>query len=611
MKKRYTYILILTLVLALGAAGIALLEHEVAVPFQVIVPSEVGNQKITCWENDEDQCYVFLPGYADMADLQIVLKTDTPVSIDGIALHDGMKCGAFDMDTWYSLEYVFFGKVCSRELMFVRSDGVPAIFVSTDSGRTEFLHADKENKEGGTVSVYTTDGQLNYQGTADAVSGRGNYTWVNSDKKPYNIVLSQNADLLNMGMGSKWILLANASDSTLMRNKIVYDFANQIGLAYSPESQWVALYLNGEYRGLYLMCEAIEIGKDRVDLSSTEGAILTVETMDAFQGKNTSYFVTDAGVAVEINSPKVVTENKIEELKLKIQSVENAVLAEDGIDEGTSKSWEELINVSSWVEKYLIEEVFGNHDALMRSAYYYYQDSTSSLYAGPVWDYDLAMANEDAWQLQNPQTFWANRLASQPGVEMPWFYALYQKDAFYQNVVEMYQTEFLPELECLLHVTIPEYADKISDAAAVDKIRWDDDTELMEYVDWLCTYMEQRIEFLNSVWLDQQDYCIVRAAQQWGGYYAYYVAFTGDTLSELPIFENSENRNFVGWYNEKTGEPFDIEQPITEDMEIYAKWVDKTSGRMKEMLKVMPLAVIAVMGMALAAIEFYRWRKSR
>ena len=611
MKRTQKYIALLctTLSLVVMMTALCCMERPDVQPFSVVISHDGREETISCWENEKDQLYVFLPSGVELSDVQLIRQTDNTILFEGQPMDEAFLCSTLSLDVPYEVTYSVFGKAESKTIVLVQSAGVPTLFVSTDYGSSEYLHADKSNKESGTVTVYAADGQLVYQGAAESVGGRGNYTWVNSEKKPYNIVLSQGADLLDMGQGSKWVLLANASDSTLMRNKIVYDFANRIGLAYSPESQWVALYLNGEYRGLYLMCEAIEIGTDRVDISQTEGAILTVETADAFQGKNTAYFVTDVGVAMEVNSPKVVADNEIAQLKSKVQSAENAILAVDGIDDGTGKPWEEIVDVSSWVKKYLIEEVFGNHDALMRSAYYYYQDSSSLLYAGPVWDYDLAIGNENSWQLQNPQAFWANRLASQPGVEMPWFYELYQKDVFYQRVVEMYQSVFLPELTRLISITIPEYTCEISAAAAVDKIRWNDDATLIEYADGLCNYLEQRSKFLANIWIDKKDYCIVRAAQQWGGYYAYYAVFTGETLQELPVFDSSDNQTFIGWYNESTGEPFDITQPITEDIEIYAKWVDKPSARIKQVLKLMPLAVLAVIGVAFVVVEFKRWRK--
>ena len=611
IRKNNLLLLVVSIILGVVVIGLLLCRKPSSPLFYVIIQHDDVEQIIPWWENEEKQLYVFLPSGIELEDVSLVKQTQSTILIDGLPMAEEVSGDLFELDKSYSIMYSVFGCEQKKTLTFIRSDGVPTIFLATNSGSTEYLHVDKDNKESGTLCLYTADGILNYRGKVDAIGGRGNYTWVNSDKKPYNIVLSQSADLLNMGEARKWILLANASDKSLMRNKIVYDFAGQIGLPYSPDSQWVALYLNGEYRGLYMLCEAIEIGTERVDISQSDGTILTVETEDVFHGKNDKYFVTDAGVYVEVNSPKEIAEERLEELNLKLQSVENAILDENGIDELTGISLEELVDVSSWVKKYLIEEVFGNHDAMMRSAYYFYKDDTSRLVAGPVWDYDLAIGNENSWQLQNPNVFWANRLTSQPGGTMPWFYYLYGKNSFYQEVVDTYRSEFLPKLKDLVSVTIPDYVQKISVAAFVDKIRWGDDTELEDNVDWICSYMNRRIEFLNGVWLDQRDYSIVRAEQQWGGYYAHYVVFTGETLPELPRFESTENQEFVGWYNKKTGEPINMDLPITENMEIYAKWVDKSSGPMDRVIKLIPLALVVVMGIILLTTELRRWRKYR
>ena len=97
----------------------------------------------------------------------------------------------------------------------------------------------------------------------EAIRGRGNATWL-WEKKPYSLTLSKSADLLGMGAAKEWILLTNAPDPTHLRNKIAYDLAAEVGLLYSPESNWVDLYLNGEYTGLYLLTERNEIHPQRI-----------------------------------------------------------------------------------------------------------------------------------------------------------------------------------------------------------------------------------------------------------------------------------------------------------------------------------------------------------
>lgn len=604
--KKYAILLSISAAMLVLVMGFLLVNRPNSPLFSAIIRCEDGEQSITCWENQEEQIYIFLPSGVELENVCLVKQTQETVMINGQPVADTIFCSTFSADMPYEITYSSFGKQKKKTLTFVQSENVPALFITTESGRNEYLHEDKNNKESGFMSLYSADGQLEYQGTADSVGGRGNYSWIYSDKKPYNVVLTEDANLLSLGRGSKWVLLANSVDATLMRNKIVFDFAKQLGLPYSPDSQWVDLYMNGEYRGLYLLSESADIGADRVNISPTDGVILAMEPESILQEKKDTYFVTDAGIALEVRSPKTVDQETISVLAMKLQSVENALLAEDGVDDLTEASWESLIDVDSWVKKYLVDEVFANYDAFWRSSYFYYSDNTERLFAGPVWDYDKSQGNDDAWQSKEPNTFWANRPAAVQEVQTSWMDNLYRKDEFYCRAVEMYQTTFLPELEHLLSETIYEYAEEISVAASADKIRWNDASGLMEHIDALRKYMENRVEFLNSIWLEERDYCVVRASTQWGGYYAYYVVFTGDTLTILPDFEDTETASFVGWYDEKTGEPFDAKQPITDDMEIYAKWVDCSSKRISQIIKLVPLAVIAVTGVLLVVSEFRR-----
>ena len=395
----------------------------------------------------------------------------------------------------------------------------------------------------------------------------------------------------------------------MMRNKIVYDFANNIGLEYSPNSQWVDLYLNGEYRGLYQISEPVEIGAGRVNISQTDGNILVLETEDLFKEKKDTYFKTDASVAVGIHSPKNVKDETIEDIAQKIQSVENAILDPNNVDPITGKSLEELIDLDSWVKKYLIDEVFGTVDSFARSAYFYYSGSSDLLYAGPVWDYDLSCGNEKNWRLENPQAFWGNRPSWSLEWDMTWIYALCNNEEFHNQVVETYQTVFLPNLAQLLEETISGYANEISQAAAVDEVRWADDITFETAVDNLCGYLEERIDFLNQVWIEEREYYTVQVAIQPNGFCAYYVVFAGEKFNYLPNFDETE-AVFVGWYD-NDGNLFDIDSEITENMQIYPKFADSPLKQVKRFVKLIPLAVIAVIFVVLAAAWLKRIPKKR
>ena len=178
-------------------------------------------------------------------------------------------------------------------------------------------------------------------------------------------------------------------------------------------------------------------------------------------------------------------------------------------------------------------------------------------------------------------------------------------------MIEMYQAVFVPELHRLLNQTIHQYADELSEAVALNNIRWNETRELTACVQELCEYMEQRIEVLKQVWIEKRDYCIVRLEYGHNGCYVYNITFTGDHIENLPEFADTEVADFVGLYNVKTGEIFDAQQPIVEDIEIIAKWQTSSTKRSERIVKLVPLAVITVMGVALAAVEIRRWRKCR
>ena len=102
------------------------------------------------------------------------------------------------------------------------------------------------------------------------IKGRGNSTWF-SNKRPYSLKLSAESDLLGMGQASKWVLLANSQDPTNLNNKLVMDLASRVSSQWAPECQWVDLYLNGQYNGLYLLTEKVESHSNRLSIDTFGG----------------------------------------------------------------------------------------------------------------------------------------------------------------------------------------------------------------------------------------------------------------------------------------------------------------------------------------------------
>lgn len=615
MGKRRTILYLTTAVLLVLVFVLFLTQREQSsIPFSVQVTAGEKTESIALWESDAGECYVFLPSYAQLEHAQIHLHTGNPVSLDGVQLKEGMSCGVFQPEIPYVLAYSAWGITKQKTVTFLQSANVAAMYIDTQSGSMEYIHEKKGNEETGALRLFTADGVVDYAGNLESINGRGNNTWDFFKKKPYSLTLSEEADLLGMGQAQKWILLANADDSSNLRNKIVYDFTDAVGLPYSPDSQWVDLYLNGEYAGLYLLCERNELHPERIDIGQTNSFVVAVEKIDRLTTQNYSHVVTDAKQALRVHYPENPANDTLVDLASVWQSVENAILAEDGIDKVSGKSWLDQVDLDSWVKKYLIEEIFANGDACFISQYFYFDGSEKDgkIHAGPVWDYDHTMGTKVAWALMAPNTLYANRLHVKDGFDSPWFYELYQKEEFYDRMIEIYSREFLPALNSLLNETVFAYAAQIDQASKMNSVRWFDDMQtVFSEAEYICGFMEKRIGFLNNVWLEDAAYHIVKADQGFGGFYAYYAVYPGECLNYLPEFEDTELQQFLGWYYTESNEPFDPEKPINEDIEIHAKWADNSAKKMGQIIKLVPLGIVAVMGLVILIVDIRRMKKSR
>ena len=607
MKQKRGIIVIITILLGLiFILGYWLYYNEAEKILDISVMANGKTEKISLWAGNDDNIYIFLPSYAQLPLTTIFVRNLTTVTIDGTVVLNSMECSAFQLNVPYCVTYSAWGYIKEYTLTFVQASNTATLYIDTESGNMDYVHANKENKETGIIRLYSSMGNIDYSGELKSIKGRGSSTWGDFDKKPYSIELQNEANLLGMGTAQKWILLANAYDPSHMRNKISYDFADELGLKYSPDSQWVDLYLNGEYAGLYLLCERNEVHEERVAIPEEGSFLLSVEREARLQENDRQYILTNAGLALRTHYADADVD-----LAGKIQSVENAILSEEGIDSITGKSWTELIDVESWAHKYLMEEFFANTDGGVLSQFYYLDgsDLSGKIYAGPVWDFDASQGAEVSWQIPATDAFYANRALVREGGEITWFYSLYQKEAFLEKVKQIYETEFLPLLQRLFAERIGIYAAAINESAQMDALRWNTGKDFTTEVESLITFLTARERFLSELWLGEKTYHLVSIYPGDVLHHLYCPVEHGQLLMPLPQLTNTEHQTFLGWYYVDTDLPFDSTVPITEDIEIYAKWEDSQQKRVGQIVKLMPLAIIACMGVCVLCADIRRSRK--
>lgn len=544
MKCRRIEVYILSLLLLMTVVYCGIQQSEERVPLAFLAATDHGTEWIYPIIREDGTYQVFVPSYVSMDNLKI--QTSGEIRLDGQVFSGGMTLEALEPGQNYTLT----GMEDGTNIVFYQSANVPTMYINTESGTMDYINAVKGNEEPGEIQLYTADGKVNYRGGVSSIKGRGQSTFESSaEKKPYSLKLREAANLLDMGMARKWVLLANWYDSSNLRNKLVFDYAGAVGLAYSPQSQWVDLYLNGRYMGLYLLSEKNEIASNRVEISPNDGFLISQDILHRFIDQENPYFVTDRGVPLRVHACTMQEEKMID----LVWTAEAAIFAEDGRDPGSGKHWTELIDLDSWAGKYMVEEIFGGPDAGSCSQYYYYEGNgiTGKIFAGPVWDYDLSMAGETA-----------ARFYAHVENKAHWFYELYNKQEFKDRIKQLYQEIYQPVLQDLIEYWIPDYMNSIQQAAKLNSIRWWGSPE--EDVQQIQNYMRDRMNFLTDIWINEKPHAEITVVKpERYDDRTIYVLIDGASLQDIPELQSYD------WYYPDMETPFDKTRPVYEDAMIY------------------------------------------
>ena len=298
-----------------------------------------------------------------------------------------------------------------------------------------------------------TDDFNDYDGHI-TIERRGNSSQWN-DKRPYRFETvdqdgeNNNVELLGMPEENDWVLYAPWQDKTMIRNVLAYQLSNDMG-RYASRTRYVELYLNGDYQGIYVLMEKIKRDNERVNISKlnpeeiegddiTGGYILKFDWF--FTGDNIGGFQSDIdGNTYNYHYPKpsdIVPEQE-EYIQNYIDDFENIMLSNNYAD--SIIGYPSMMNVESFVDFILVQELAKNVDAYRLSTYIYKdKDSIDNrLTAGPVWDFNHGFGNCDYGQTWEPEN-WLLEYNPEGGDQMSfWWELLWQDENFREKVSARY-----------------------------------------------------------------------------------------------------------------------------------------------------------------------------
>lgn len=503
----------------------------------------------------DGEAWLFLPAFADPERMTLTLEGE---SASWAA--DTEEDGVWEGDVLTDGE-------ASMRLKVMRSQNLRAVFLTSDdpvgAGRAyvEDMEAGKHaNRATGEIAVINAAGRVDYAGRLRQLRGRGNYSWL-LEKKSYQIKLEEKADLLLTRDRSErnrtWVLLADQSDGTMLSNRIALDLAQEMGMKNTSRCEPVDLYYDGEYRGLYLLAEKVEVGEGRLDVGDYEAMVEAwnrragqkdLDALEVGRAENRFGFeFTYIKDLVESDNPAdgtfvVEMENEDNTLSdrcwfrmddspvMALKSPENAseamvryvserltearqTLRSGGVNPETGRTLEDDFDVEAFARLILLNELTYNTDAYSYSSSWFILPAGESRFEpGTAWDFDLAFRyKRDGFNAS------ARGAKDQQG----WAADFYNCPAFMKTVCRLFSEEAEPlvteillgEREGRFLKPLEQYIAQIEASCRMNFIRWEV-APFRSYLygqtveeEWarLRRFLSERIAWLREAFADASD----------------------------------------------------------------------------------------------------------
>ncbi len=345
-------------------------------------------------------------------------------------------------------------------------------------------------------------------------------------QKSYNVttcdsaLVSIDSAILGMKKEHDWLLRTTYFDHSLMHDVLVHHLARQMG-HWSPHMRYCEMelntFINWNYNGVYLMSEKIKRGKNRVNISKmdsldnagdslTGGFIFAVDSNPFSQNSGwNSTNPLNNGLFYKLKYPSGsnITPQQLNYISSYMTNFENVMASPNFANPTTG--YRKYIDVTSFIDFFLIQELCKNLDAYKRSAYMYKdRDSKGGkLTAGPQWDFDNSwgvqfggcpqFASEPGWTY--PFTCWINS-----AFPVPFWWGRLLQDPNYTHDLKcrwlQLRASGLDTANMFHYIDI--VSNYISAASARQYQQWNINTTLPAEVAYLKSWIAKRLAWMDA-----------------------------------------------------------------------------------------------------------------
>ncbi len=359
--------------------------------------------------------------------------------------------------------------VASKEatLTITSKKGLPNLNINTNNAPID----SKENYTVSTISVTNCESEYAMENVQAGVRLRGNGT-LEASKKPYRIKFDKKQSILGLNDGLKaksWVLLAEFYDYSFMRNATAFMIGDALfnynENYYASDFEYVNVYVNGIYGGVYVLCEQSQVNSGRVDIyepdtdetnlnvgylveldqyAINEGDCFSVGNQEKYNLKSDYYSLKSDYYAIE-------QKNYIEKyMNSVLEVLYNAAMTNIyyELDEkfnvipSTAKTDFEAVNkvmdVDSFIRSFILEEIIKDIDVGFSSYYLYVDFSEGSkinrLTTSVPWDFDWSSGNASGTYQTNGD--YNSTIFDHMNI---WLYLISKCDFFESMITKYYQ----------------------------------------------------------------------------------------------------------------------------------------------------------------------------
>lgn len=460
--------------------------------------------------------------YSDIVTLEdsvVTLKnSDTGLSINLTKEENYYECGEGE-------------RGCSIELVNMGDAGV--LFLNTTiKNSLEYLHADKGNELTAEYTAVDSSSRLNVGNLI--ISGRGNDSFQHFDnwKNGFSLTLKNRDTLLGMPENEDFVLLAGYRYNSLMNYILERGMFKEMDFKYAYDYKIINVFIDGSYRGVYMLTGSQEIDKDRYDLDNSyaeteamndkklsdyekitdtdvttsanrvyydipnvpedvSGGYLLEEDFKDYPDSR-SRFTSKRGTTITMKSNPYAAKAQVDYAADLWQDFEDALYAEDGYND-KGGYYADYLDLESMADLCLTYEL-AQDPSISGSVYFYLNKGERRLYAGNHWDSERGYEKLKAVSDKSWLGFREHGKYDDEG--SGFFKKLYDHEDFIEALSKRWREKFLKTTEIILSDDEIVNEDGVSSLLGYKKLY--EKESIIEHLRWPTSDVERKNGFISS-----------------------------------------------------------------------------------------------------------------